>query len=135
VDPRQSWRTYGANAVSCAAAVPTIDVLKDGVVENAAAMGQVLMAGLKQIQKHCNMIGDVRGLGLMIGVEFTQPDGNPASAFSSAVKKACLENNLLLLQCGTYYQVIRWIPPLIVNQEQIQTGLDIFEKAVASAAA
>jgi 4-aminobutyrate aminotransferase-like enzyme len=79
------------------------------------------------------MIGDVRGLGLMIGVEFTNPDGTPGSQISDSVKKHCLENNLLLLQCGTYHQVIRWIPPLVVNEEQIHTGLEIFERAVAVA--
>jgi 4-aminobutyrate aminotransferase len=72
-------------------------------------------------------------MGLMVGVEFTTPDGNPSSDISNEVKKFCLDNNLLLLQCGTYHQVVRWIPPLVVNQEQIETALDIFEKAVASA--
>jgi len=69
----------------------------------------------------------------MIGVEFSNPDGSPGSQVSDAVKKTCMENGLLLLQCGTYHQVIRWIPPLIASEEQIKTGLDIFEKAVAAA--
>ncbi len=56
----------------------------------------------------------------------------PARQASDAVKKFCLENDLLLLQCGTYHQVIRWIPPLVVNEDQIKTGLEIFERAVAS---
>jgi 4-aminobutyrate aminotransferase len=131
--PGSHGGTYGGNAVSCAAAVATIEVLKDGLVENAAQMGEALMSGLKRIQQQCPMIGDVRGLGLMIGVEFTNPDGTPGSQISDSVKKYCLENNLLLLQCGTYHQVIRWIPPLVVNEEQIHTGLEIFERAVAVA--
>ena len=109
----------------------TIEVLKDGLVENSARMGAVLMAGLKKIQQKYPAIGDVRGLGLMIGVEFTNVDGSPGSQMSDVVKKRCLEEGLLLLQCGTYHQVIRWIPPLIVNEEQIQTGLEIFEHAVS----
>lgn len=125
--------TYGGNAVSCAAAVATIGVLKDGVVDNAARMGEVLMDGLTRIQQKHPVIGEVRGLGLMIGVEFSNPDGSPGSAISDAIKKQCLEDGLLLLQCGTYHQVIRWIPPLIVNEEQIQTALAIFERAVAAA--
>ena len=131
--PGSHGGTYGGNAVACAAAVATIEVLKDGVVENAARMGKVLTAGLKKIQQKYPIMGDVRGLGLMVGVEFTTPDGNPGSDISNEVKKFCLDHNLLLLQCGTYHQVVRWIPPLVVNQEQIETALDIFEKAVASA--
>jgi len=130
--PGSHGGTYGGNAVSCAAAAATIEVLKDGLVENAARMGKVLMAGLKQIQQNYPIIGDVRGLGLMVGVEFTNPDGTPGSKASDAVKKFCLENDLLLLQCGTYHQVIRWIPPLVVNEDQLKTGLEIFERAVAS---
>jgi 4-aminobutyrate aminotransferase len=128
--PGSHGGTYGGNAVSCAAAVATIEVMKDGLIENAARMGDVLMAGLKDIQKRCSLIGDVRGLGLMVGVEFTNPDGSPAGDFCNRVKKGCLDQNLLLLQCGTYHQVMRWIPPLIVTEEQIQTALGIFEKAL-----
>ena len=125
--------TYGGNAVSCAAAVATIGVLKDGVVDNARRMGEVLMDGLTRIQQKHPIIGEVRGLGLMIGVEFSNPDGSPGSLVSDAIKKQCLQDALLLLQCGTYHQVIRWIPPLIVNEEQIQIALAIFEKAVSAA--
>ncbi len=89
-------------------------------------MGKILMAGLKKIQQKHPIIGDVRGLGLMVGVEFTTPDGNPGSDISNEVKKFCLDHNLLLLQCGTYHQVIRWIPPLVVNQSQIETGAGNF---------
>lgn len=131
--PGSHGGTYGGNPVSCAAAVATIEVLKDGVVENAAQMGEVLMTGLKHLQERYALIGDVRGLGLMIGVEFTTPNGTPAGEVSSAVKKHCMENGLLLMQCGTYHQVIRWIPPLIVNEDQIQQALQIFEQAVIEA--
>lgn len=128
--PGSHGGTFGGNAVSCAAAVATIEVLKDGLVENSARMGAILMAGLKKIQQKYPIIGDVRGLGLMIGVEFTNPDGSPGSQMSDAVKMRCMEDGLLLLQCGTYHQVIRWIPPLIVNEGQIATALETFEKAV-----
>lgn len=131
--PGSHGGTYGGNAVACAAAVATIGVLKDGLVENAARMGEVLMAGLKRIQRGCPIIGDVRGLGLMVGVEFTNPDGTPGSHVSDSVKSYCLEHDLLLLQCGTYHQVIRWVPPLVVTEDQIKTALEIFEAAVAAA--
>jgi len=110
--PGSHGGTFGGNAVSCAAGVATIEVLKDGVVENAAKLGPVLMYGLKKIQKKYPIIGEVRGLGLMVGVEFTNPDGSPGSKVSDAVKKQCMDDGLLLMQCGTYHQVIRWIPLL-----------------------
>ncbi len=122
--------TYGGNAVSCAAAEATVRVLQDGLVENAAQMGVVLMDGLRYIQSRYPVLGDVRGLGLMVGTEFTQPDGSPATDVAKAVIAQCQADKLLLLNCGTYSNVIRWIPPLIVTQEQIETALDIFEQAL-----
>ena len=107
--PGSHGGTFGGNAVSCAAAVATIEVLKEGLVENADRMGKTLLNKLKQIQRSYPIIGDVRGLGLMVGVEFTELDGRPGSNISDNVKKRCLDDGLLLLQCGTYHQVIRWI--------------------------
>jgi 4-aminobutyrate aminotransferase len=103
------------------------------LVENAAAMGQVLLAGLRNIQGRYPVIGDVRGLGLMAGVEFTLADGSPATDLVKTILAHCQEDQLLLLNCGTYSNVIRWIPPLIVTQEHIEIALDIFERAIAAA--
>ncbi len=124
--------TYGGNAVACAAAEATIRVLQEGLVENAARMGAVLMAGLRDIQRRYPLLGDVRGLGLMVGAEFTLPDGSPATDLVKQILARCLADRLLLLNCGTYGQVIRWIPPLIVTQEQIESALHIFEGALAA---
>ena len=127
--------TYGGgNAVAAAAATATVQAIREeGLVENAAAMGDRLQAGLKEIQAEHPQIGDVRGLGLMVGTEFTGPDGTPDAATAGRVHKACLERNLLLLTCGTYGNVIRWIPPLVVNGEQIDEALHIFNEAMAAA--
>ena len=122
--------TYGGNAVACAAAEATVRVLQDGLVENAARMGEVLMTGLRDIQSRYQVVGDVRGLGLMVGAEFTEADGSPASALVKEVIARCLENRLMLLNCGTYSNVVRWIPPLIVTEQQIETGLGIFQQAL-----
>jgi len=126
--------TYGGNAVACAAAVATVGVLQEGLVENAARMGEVLMDGLRALQSRVPVIGDVRGLGLMIGVEFTNPDGTPATELVKEVIGRCLDNKLILLNCGTYGNVVRWIPPLIVTQDQIETGLEVFAGALAASA-
>ena len=122
--------TYGGNAVSCAAAEATVRVLQDGLVENAAQMGAVLMDGLRDIQSRHPVMGDVRGLGLMVGIEFTHADGSPATDVAKAVIAQCRASKLLLLNCGTYGNVVRWIPPLIVTREQIEVALEIFERAL-----
>jgi 4-aminobutyrate aminotransferase len=124
--------TYGGNAVACAAAEVTVRVLQEGLVDNAARMGDFLMAGLREVQGRYPVIGDVRGLGLMVGCEFTNPDGTPATEVVKEVLARCLDDRLLLLNCGTYSNVIRWIPPLIVEREQIESALGIFEWALAA---
>jgi 4-aminobutyrate aminotransferase len=128
--PGSHGGTYGGNAVACAAAEATVRVLQDGLVENAARMGELLMDGLQEIQGRFPIMGDVRGLGLMVGAEFTQPGGAPATDLVKKVIARCQENKLLLLNCGTYSNVIRWIPPLIVTREQIETALTTFEQAL-----
>ncbi len=119
--------TYGGNAVACAAAVATIDVIREeGLLENARARGEQLMAGLRRLQDEFPIIGDVRGLGLMIGVEFTHPDGTPATDVAKAVTQGCFERGLLLLTCGPWGNTVRWIPPLIVTGEQMEEAMEIF---------
>ncbi len=118
--------TYGGNAIAAAAAVATIQALKeDKLVENAAAMGELLQAGLKNLQANFPVIGEVRGLGLMVATEFTD------AATAKKVQQACLAENLLLLTCGTNGNVIRWIPPLTVTATQIDEALSIFGAALA----
>ncbi len=124
--------TYGGNVLACAAAVATIQVMREEqLIENSAAMGALLMAGLRQLQEEYPEIGDVRGLGLMVAAEFTTPDGDPWGERATAVSQAALERGLMLLTCGTYGQVVRWIPPLIVIEAQIKDGLRLFAEALA----
>jgi 4-aminobutyrate aminotransferase-like enzyme len=123
--------TYGGNPVSCAAAAATIEVLRNGLVDNAERMGPVLMTGLCDLQARYPVIGDVRGLGLMVATEFTLPGGEPATEVVKQVIAHCRHEGLLLLNCGTYNQVVRWIPPLLVTKEQIEEALGIFEHALA----
>ncbi|RME87845.1 MAG: aminotransferase class III-fold pyridoxal phosphate-dependent enzyme, partial [Anaerolineae bacterium] len=99
---------------------------EERLVENAARMGEYLLQGLRRLQKEHPVIQDVRGRGLMVATEFAD------KATAKAVQEACLREHLLLLTCGTYENVIRWIPPLIVKQEQIDEALDIFARALQS---
>jgi 4-aminobutyrate aminotransferase len=124
--------TYGGNALAAAAGVATIGVLRDeDLAGNAAREGARLMEGLKELQAEYPLIGDVRGRGLMVGVEFAR-NGEPDNKAAKAVQKACIERDLLLLTCGTYDNVIRWIPPLVVNDTQIDEALKLFAEAVAT---
>jgi 4-aminobutyrate aminotransferase len=128
--------TYGGNPIGCAAAEATIRVLlEEKLVENAALRGAQLMDGLHEIKSRHPVIGDVRGLGLMVGVEFTDPDTRkPATGVTKQVLQHCLgEGHLIMMSCGPYSNTARWMPPLIVSEAQINEGLTIFEKAVAAA--
>ncbi|KPK03383.1 MAG: 4-aminobutyrate aminotransferase [Anaerolineae bacterium SG8_19] len=132
--PGSHGGTYGGNPVACAAAIATIQVMREeGLIQNAAEMGQVLKAGLGQLQEEFPEIGDVRGLGLMVATEFSRPDGQTWPERSSGVAQAAYRSGLMLLTCGTDGNVIRWIPPLIVDQAQIQEALDIFAEALTVA--
>lgn len=130
--PGSHGGTYGGgSAIACAAACATLDVIREeGLVENAEKRGKQLMAGLRRLQGAHPAMGDVRGIGLMAAVEFTKPDGSPDPDTMSKVQKACLADRLLLLGCGSYKNVIRWIPPLVVSEEEIDEALEIFARAL-----
>lgn len=126
--------TYGGGSpIAAAGACASVDaILEDKLTENAAEMGDYLISRLKEIEAKCPIDGDVRGRGLMVGVEFTDKDGNPDAATATKILNACLDKNLLLLICGSYKNVIRWIPPLVVSKAQIDEALEIFEAAFES---
>jgi 4-aminobutyrate aminotransferase len=130
-EPGSHGGTYGGNAVACAAAAETIRVIQDeSLLENTLERGSQLQAGLRHMQETYPSIGDVRGLGLMIGTEFRTSDHKPDKGTAKAVVQECLEAGLLLLTCGTWDNTIRWIPPLTVDEAQITQSLDIFRKAL-----
>ena len=129
--PGSQGGTYGANAVSCAAAVATIDVIaEEQLVDNAAQHGAQLLAGAKD--RAVDGIGDVRGLGLMVGIEFTASDGSPDTARAQAAQQEAARRGLLLLTCGAHMNVVRMIPPLVVTKEEIDEGLSIWSEVLAT---
>ncbi|MFJ8917057.1 aspartate aminotransferase family protein [Amycolatopsis sp. NPDC102389] len=130
--PGSQGGTYGGNAVACAAAIATLEVIQqEGLVENAAERGRQLLEGVRVIADKSPSIGDVRGLGLLVGSEFTTPDGEPDTAKAQAAQKAASSNGLLLLTCGAYMNVVRMVPPLIVDSEQVDEALRIWGDVVA----
>ncbi len=127
--------TFGGNPVACAAGLAVLDTIEsEGLVANAAARGAELRAGLERIAAEDDRIGDVRGPGLMVGVEFVrdratrEPDGSLPDRLSAA----CVDHGLLLLTCGSQHEVVRWIPPLDVTAAEISEGVEIFGETLAS---
>ncbi|MBN1200261.1 MAG: acetyl ornithine aminotransferase family protein [Anaerolineae bacterium] len=125
--------TFGGNPVSCAAGIATFDLLKNGLIDNAAQMGDYLINGLRDMQARHPGMGDVRGKGLMVGVDFVTDRDTRAHgvALRNAVVDYGFEDNLLLLGCGT--STLRIIPPLMVDQATIDEALLILERAIARA--
>ncbi|GAA2792834.1 aspartate aminotransferase family protein [Saccharopolyspora taberi] len=134
--PGSQGGTYGGNAVAAAAALATLDVVRDeGLVANAAEQGARLQEGLRKVAADHPVIGDVRGLGLMIGNEFTTPDGRPDTATATRAHAAAAERGLLLLTCGPHGNVVRMIPPLVVDSAQVDEGVRLWAEAVQAAVA
>jgi 4-aminobutyrate aminotransferase len=130
--PGSHGGTYGGNAVAAAAAYGTIQAIKeDHMLENATERGLQMMTGMRHLQEEYPQIGDVRGLGLMIGTEFrTVAEGKPDKTTAKAVAHACQDRKLLLLTCGPWDNTIRWIPPLVVSKDQIDTALGILKESL-----
>ncbi len=127
--PGSQGGTYGGNAVSCAAAVATLEVIeKEDLVANAAARGVQLLDGARA--RAIDGIGDVRGLGLLVGSEFTAADGSADRAKAAAAQQLAAKKGLLLLTCGAHMNVVRMIPPLIVTAEQIEDALKIWSEVL-----
>lgn len=128
--PGSQGGTYGGNAVACAAAVATLEVIEEeGLVANSAERGTQLLEGAKAAA--VDGIGDVRGLGLLVGSEFTAADGTPDTARAQAAQQLAAKKGLLLLTCGAHMNVVRMIPPLVVTAEQVDEALDIWGKVLA----
>jgi 4-aminobutyrate aminotransferase len=132
--PGSQGGTYGGNPVSCAAALATLRVIEEeGLVARAAAMGARLERGLREVADGNKAIGDVRGLGLMLGSEFTAPDGSPDTEAAARAQRAAADRGLLLLTCGAHNNVVRMIPALVVNEAQIDDAVGLWGRAVDEA--
>ena len=122
--------TYGGNAMGCAAALATIEVMSDpGFLPNVVARGEQLQAGIRELQREHDVIAQVRGLGLMVGTEFHD------AARVAAVQKHCLEEGrMILMNAGTYGTCLRWMPPLVVSEHEIDLALAAFGAALKATA-
>ena len=125
--------TYGGNPISCAAALATIDLIEKKYLQNATEVGQYTLDALEEIKARHPSIGDVRGKGLMIGVEFVmnRETKEPASKLFERVVDMAFERGLLMLGCGQ--SVIRIAPPLSISKSEVDEGLTVFEEAISLA--
>lgn len=126
--PGSMGGTFGATGVSCAAAIATIETIQqEKLIDNAAVRGEQLMQGLRKLQKkYPEHILDVRGRGCMVGFEFAHPGG---SGIAGAVTAASMNHGLMLLTTG-WRETIRFIPPLVITKQEVETVLQMFERAL-----
>lgn len=124
--------TFGGNPISCVAALATLELLQEGLIENASLQGRLLLSGLQQLAQRHPIIGDVRGLGLMVGVELVRPEGpgrgEPFPEAAQHVLQACFRRGLLLLTCGE--STLRFCPPLVIQERHVQTALEILDQVL-----
>ena len=126
--------------MSCAAALATLDVIEDeDLVANARARGAQLLGGLRELQVDHGAIGDVRGLGCMVGVEFVRPgegDGRvPDPALTKRVIAEALGRQLIVLSAGSYVNVSRLIPTLVTTTDEVDRALSILDDSLTAAGA
>jgi 4-aminobutyrate aminotransferase len=125
--------TYGGNPVACAAGIAVLETIRDeGLVFNAGRRGVELTGGLLRLMAEDERVGDVRGPGLMVGVEMVtdRASREPDGALATALVARCAELGLLVLSCGTAHQVVRWIPPIDATPAEISEGVEIFGEAL-----
>ncbi len=127
--------TYGGNPVAAAAALATINTLRDrNLVARAREIETIIMKSLRALQQDVAIIGDVRGRGAMIAFELVEPGTkNPNAAAAKSIVSYCNQNGVIALACGTFGNVIRLLPPLVITDDQLLDGLNVLASAVRAA--
>ena len=135
-EPAAHGSTFGGNPVSCAAAVATLEVFqREGILANATEKGNDLLRRLRRLQQQSPAIGEVRGLGLMVGVELVNPDGSPNKELQKKIRQVCLDSGMVVLSCGPHDNVLRLVPPLNISQAELDEGWEILNGAFQEVAA
>jgi 4-aminobutyrate aminotransferase len=132
--PSSHGGTYGGNVVACAAALATLDVIEDeGLMANAERQGARLLEGLRSAAAGHPAVADVRGRGLMLAIEFVDPsDGSPRSDMAKNLLHEAFDRHMLLLTCGTYGNIVRFIPPLVTTSEEVDQAIEIVRESFGS---
>ncbi|MGH3367277.1 MAG: aminotransferase class III-fold pyridoxal phosphate-dependent enzyme, partial [Nocardioidaceae bacterium] len=126
--------TYGGNPVACAAALGAIQTMRDqDLAGRARALGELMLGRLRALAEEYPVIGDVRGRGAMMAIELVEPGTHaPAPAVAAAVSAACHQEGVLTLTCGTYGNVLRFLPPMVMPEPLLSEALDVVGKALAT---
>jgi 4-aminobutyrate aminotransferase len=126
--------TFGGNAVACAAALATLDVIdSEGLVANAERQGARLLDGLRRAAVGVSNVAEVRGRGLMVAIEFAEEGTlKPRPDLTKKLLSAAFDRHLLLLSCGTYGQAVRVIPPLVTTEAEIDQAIDVLRESLAA---
>ena len=133
--PGEHMSTFGGNPVSCAAAIATIDVLiEEQLPQRAATLGDAVLGLLRTLASESELVGDVRGLGLMIGVELVRDRSTrePAADAAAAVRRSCREAGVLVGVGGYFGNVVRIQPPLVIRDQELDRAVGVIESAIAS---
>ena len=128
--------TYVGNPVACAAANAVLQVIdEEGLIERAEQVGKTLRARWDQVAQEVPQIGDVRGIGAMVGVEFVKDRDTkqPDEGFLGGLIKGAMENGVVAVSCGIYHNVLRHLMPLVITDEQLDEGLDVLAEAAVKA--
>jgi len=129
--PGSQGGTYGANVVACAAALATLDVIEDEqLVARAEKLGAELRSHLEGLKTEHDCIDEIRGAGLMLGVEMVSAPNKPDGDRAARILKHCEQNGMLMLRCGSHGQVVRWLPPLTVTEAEMEQAVNLFEAAL-----
>ena len=129
--PGSQGGTYGANVVACAAALATLDVIEEEqLVARADKLGNQLVRQLEGLKAEHDCIDEIRGAGLMLGVEMVSAPHTPDGDRAARILKHCEQNGMLMLRCGSHGQVVRWLPPLTVTEAEMEQAVSLFEAAL-----
>src|SRR3954468_15481095 len=134
--PSQIGGTYVGNPVACAAAIAVLDVIEEeGLLERAETVGKTIRAGWEHIAEDVPEVGEIRGVGAMVGVEFVtdRETREPAEAFTGALVRGAMERGVVTVTCGPYHNVLRHLVPLVITDEQLEEGLDALADAATAA--
>jgi 4-aminobutyrate aminotransferase/(S)-3-amino-2-methylpropionate transaminase len=135
VHPSGIGGTYGGNPVACEAALAVLDIVEsENLLDRAKKLGDTLKSFFQQLQEKHEIIGDVRGLGPMIAMELVKDrkSKSPAAEETRALVNYCFENGVIILACGSHGNVLRFLMPLVITEEQLQKGLDIVADGFAA---
>lgn len=129
--PGSHGTTYGGNAVACAAAAEVVDVISE-LLPATPALSDHAFSGLHRLAGKHPTIGDIRGKGLMIGIELTDPEGIPDAAALEFVREHVLDAGMIFHPCGPDHNIIRFIPPLVVSPGEIDQGIEMIDNALTA---